>query len=63
MDPAWAELGRELIEISPYALFVVIAFVSAYFMFKVSIKAIKEQSEKAIEEMRKAYDDALKRLK
>ena len=56
MDPAWAELGKEIIEISPYALFVVIAFASAYFMFK-------EQSEKAIEEMRKAFDDALKRVK
>ena len=57
-----AELGKEILSVSPYALFVVFAFIVAYLMFKVSVDAIHKQSEKALEEMRKAYDSALNRV-
>ena len=62
MDSIWAELALKIVEICPYAACIIIAFACAYFMFKVTINAIKSQSEKAIEEMRKAFDDALRRI-
>ena len=58
----WADLGKEILAISPYALLTFLAFVGVYFIFKVSVNAVQKQSESAIKEMRKAYDDALKRI-
>ncbi len=56
------ELGKAMLAESPYVLFVGISFLVSYLMFKTGINALHKQSEKTIEEMRKAYDSALKKL-
>lgn len=59
----FAELGKDILAVSPYALFVVIAYISAYVMFKISVTTIQKHFENAVEQIRKAYDSAYHNLK
>lgn len=63
MDGKWAELLNEILEVSPYACFFILAFAGAYFMYKVSMNNIKELSQKTIDEIRNAYKEAFGTLK
>lgn len=58
-----AELGRDILAVSPYALFVAIAYLSAYLMYKISLTTIQKHFENAVEQIRKAYDSAYRNLK
>ncbi len=60
---AWGEFALKLLEVSPYLFIVALVLFGAYFFFKVSVNAVQKQSEKALEEMRRAYDDALQALR
>jgi len=55
--------ATKLAEAGPYAVLTAITFGLFYGMFKVSVKEIREFASKAIEEIRKGYDDALARIK
>lgn len=59
----FTELGREILAVSPYALFVSFAYLSAYLMFKMSITTIQKHFENAVEQIRKAYESAYRKLK
>ncbi len=59
----FTELGREILAVSPYALFVAFAYVSAYLMFKLSVTTIQKHFENALEQIRKAYDSAYHKLR
>lgn len=56
----WAELLAKLVDVSPYAFFVVFVLLGAYFFFKVSVKEIRKINETALKEMRDLYDEALR---
>jgi hypothetical protein len=53
----------KLAEAGPYALLTGITFLLFYGMFKASIKELREFASKAIEEIRKGYEDAFARIK
>lgn len=59
----FAELGKDILDVSPYALFVVVAYISAYVMFKISVTTIQKHFENAVEQIRKAYDSAYRNPK
>ena len=54
----WAEFLSAVWEACPYLLFLVLGFLGAFLMFKASIKEIRENADRAIEQIRLAYGDA-----
>ena len=56
----WSDVLKELVAASPYAIFVVLAFAGACFMYKISAEALHRSVDKTIKEIRDAYANAYK---
>lgn len=54
------ELLAKLAEISPYAALMVVCLVCLYFIQRHSINALKEQNEKAIQEIVRAHENSMR---
>lgn len=58
-----SDVLKGLLEASPYAVLLVLAFVLFYFMHKKAMDALKDNTEKTIAEIRKAYSDVIRNYK
>lgn len=62
MSEGWADVFLALINVSPYCAILGVVFCCFFFMYKASLKEIRQISAASIKEIREAYEGAYKKL-
>lgn len=58
MEEAISNLGNTILAQSPYLFLTVLAFVGAFFMFKINVKEVHQFATESIKTIEKAYSEA-----